>query len=67
MIPLSYAWQAGAWQWTDEQREAFANDPAELRAVDGPTEQTGVRLSSFRGGEDVPAHLRRSTHGQASA
>jgi hypothetical protein len=37
VIPLSYAWHAGAWQWTDEQREAFANDPAELRAVDGPT------------------------------
>lgn len=37
VIPLSYPWQAGAWQWTDEQREAFANDPTELRAVDGPT------------------------------
>jgi hypothetical protein len=37
VIPLSYAWQAGAWQWNDEQREAFANDQAELRAVDGPT------------------------------
>jgi hypothetical protein len=37
IVPLSYAWQAGAWQWSAEQREAFANDPAELRAVDGPT------------------------------
>ena len=37
MIPLSYAWQAGAWQWTDQQREEFANDGVELRAVDGPT------------------------------
>jgi Protein of unknown function (DUF1524) len=37
IVPLSYAWRAGAWAWTDEQREAFANDAAELRAVDGPT------------------------------
>jgi 5-methylcytosine-specific restriction endonuclease McrA len=37
LIPLSYAWDAGAYSWSDEQREAFANDPAELRAVDGPT------------------------------
>ncbi|GAA5119034.1 HNH endonuclease family protein [Pseudonocardia adelaidensis] len=37
VIPLSYAWQAGAWQWSDADREAFANDGAELRAVDGPT------------------------------
>lgn len=37
MIPLSYAWQAGAWQWTDSEREAFSNDWANLRAVDGPT------------------------------
>lgn len=37
VIPLSYAWQAGAYSWTDAQREAFANDGAELRAVDGPT------------------------------
>jgi hypothetical protein len=27
----------GAWTWSDPQREAFANDPIELRAVDGPT------------------------------
>ncbi|MHA6626866.1 HNH endonuclease family protein [Pseudonocardia sichuanensis] len=37
VIPLSYAWRAGAYSWTPEQREAFANDGAELRAVDGPT------------------------------
>ncbi|OLT12273.1 hypothetical protein BJF78_24750 [Pseudonocardia sp. CNS-139] len=37
VIPLAYAWRAGAWQWTAGRREAFANDPAELRAVDGPT------------------------------
>jgi hypothetical protein len=37
VIPLAAAWRAGAWEWTAGQREAFANDPAELRAVDGPT------------------------------
>jgi hypothetical protein len=37
VIPLAYAWRVGAWTWSDPQREAFANDPIELRAVDGPT------------------------------
>jgi hypothetical protein len=37
VIPLAYAWRAGAWEWNDEQRETFANDPGELRATDGPT------------------------------
>jgi 5-methylcytosine-specific restriction endonuclease McrA len=37
VIPLSYAWQAGAWQWGEAERKAFSNDPANLRAVDGPT------------------------------
>lgn len=33
--PLVLAWRHGAATWTDTQREAFANDPAELVAVDG--------------------------------
>lgn len=37
VVPLSWAWQHGAWRWTQEQRVAFANDPINLRAVDGPT------------------------------
>jgi hypothetical protein len=37
IVPLSYAWRAGAWQWTDAEREVFANDPIELLAVDGAT------------------------------
>lgn len=37
VIPLSYAWQLGAARWTDEKRRAFANDPLNLLAVDGPT------------------------------
>lgn len=35
VIPLSWAWQNGADEWTDDEREAFANDPENLIAVDG--------------------------------
>jgi len=31
--PLSLAWQMGAWQWTKEKREQFANDPLNLIAT----------------------------------
>ncbi|NKX55291.1 GmrSD restriction endonuclease domain-containing protein [Arthrobacter mobilis] len=37
VIPLSLAWQTGAQQLAPNQREAFANDPLNLLAVDGPT------------------------------
>lgn len=37
LIPLSYAWKHGAWSWDESERLAFANDPANLLAVDGPT------------------------------
>lgn len=37
VYPLSLAWQHGAEQWSDERREAFANDPRNLIAADGPT------------------------------
>ncbi|UZN03509.1 HNH endonuclease family protein [Cellulomonas sp. S1-8] len=40
VIALSDAWQKGAQGWTDEQRTAFANDPANLLAVHGPTNQS---------------------------
>lgn len=36
VVPLAYAWRGGAWRWTHEQRVAFANDPDNLLAVDGP-------------------------------
>ena len=39
IVPLAYAWDQGAWNWTDEMRVRFANDPANLVAVDGPTNQ----------------------------
>lgn len=36
LVPLAYAWDQGARYWTDELRVRFANDPANLLAVDGP-------------------------------
>ncbi|WP_315969739.1 HNH endonuclease family protein [Cellulomonas timonensis] len=39
VVALSDAWQKGAQQWTTEVRTAFANDPANLLAVDGPLNQ----------------------------
>jgi Protein of unknown function (DUF1524) len=39
IVPLAYAWDLGARNWTDEMRLRFANDPANLLAVDGPANQ----------------------------
>src|SRR6478672_4828889 len=39
VVALSDAWQKGAQRWTSQQRTAFANDPLNLLAVDGPTNQ----------------------------
>ncbi len=37
IVALADAWQKGAQQLTFEQRAAFANDPLNLQATDGPT------------------------------
>jgi Protein of unknown function (DUF1524) len=37
VVPLAEAWVSGASAWSRERRESFANDLAELLAVDGPT------------------------------
>ncbi|MDQ0117971.1 hypothetical protein J2T22_001144 [Pseudarthrobacter defluvii] len=39
VVALSDAWQKGAQQLTTEQRTAFANDPLNLQATDGPMNQ----------------------------
>ena len=39
VVPLSDAWQKGAQQWSTSRRTAFANDPLNLLAVDGLTNQ----------------------------
>jgi Protein of unknown function (DUF1524) len=42
VVPLGDAWQKGAQTWTAAKRETFANDPAELLAVDAHSnEQKG--------------------------
>jgi hypothetical protein len=37
VVSLSNAWDTGAEQLSDADREALANDPLNLLAVDGPT------------------------------
>jgi hypothetical protein len=37
VVALSDAWQKGAQQWSTTRRTAYANDPLNLLAVDGPT------------------------------
>ncbi|CAN5357345.1 hypothetical protein BH11ACT1_BH11ACT1_02220 [soil metagenome] len=39
VVALADAWQTGAQQWAPQTREAFANDRANLLAVDGPLNQ----------------------------
>ncbi|OAA17965.1 Protein of unknown function (DUF1524) [Frankia sp. EI5c] len=39
VIALADAWRTGALEWTAKERLAFANDPENLLAVDGPTNQ----------------------------
>ena len=39
VVALGDAWQTGAFQWTDEKRLELANDPQELLAVNGPTNE----------------------------
>lgn len=39
LVPLALAWDLGARNWIDELRVRFANDPANLLAVEGQTNQ----------------------------
>ncbi|WP_338068801.1 HNH endonuclease family protein [Cellulomonas endophytica] len=39
VVALADAWQKGAQGWSEERRERFANDPANLLAVDGDANQ----------------------------
>lgn len=39
VVALAWAWRQGAHEWTPEQREAFANDPRNLRASGEATNQ----------------------------
>ena len=39
VVALADAWQKGAQQWSADKRRDFANDPRNLLAVDGPSNQ----------------------------
>lgn len=39
IVPLAYAWDMGARDWTEAMRSRFANDPANLLAVAGDANQ----------------------------
>jgi hypothetical protein len=39
IVPLALAWDLGARSWTDDMRRRFANDPANLLAVQGQANQ----------------------------
>jgi Protein of unknown function (DUF1524) len=39
IVPLAYAWDMGAFAWPDPERLRFANDPANLLAVQGQANQ----------------------------
>ncbi len=39
LVPLAFAWDMGARDWTDQMRKRFANDPANLLAVGGKANQ----------------------------
>lgn len=58
IVSLKAAWISGADSWTQEQRVAFANDPANLLASDGPT--NGSKNSKS------PAEWMPSTAGNAA-
>ncbi|PWG15647.1 hypothetical protein DFK10_15775 [Salibaculum griseiflavum] len=40
LVPLYWAWQRGAWAWSDSKREDFGNDPRNLFAVDNGTNRS---------------------------
>jgi hypothetical protein len=50
LVPLAEAWASGASRWDEDRRKEFANDLAELLAVDGPTNASK--------GDDDPAAWR---------
>jgi hypothetical protein len=53
IVPLAYAWDSGAHAWGPRLRLTFANDPANLVAVDGRSNQD---KSDSPPGEWMPAH-----------
>lgn len=49
LVPLAEAWRSGAWAWTPTQRQAFANDLSESRALVA----VSLGLNRSKGDKDV--------------
>ena len=53
VVALADAWYAGAWAWDADKRAAFANDEANLNAIEGEENQ---RKSAWGPGDYEPAN-----------
>jgi hypothetical protein len=53
MVPLSEAWRSGAWKWSPAQREAYANDLTDPRALIAVT----ASLNRQKGDQDPSTWL----------
>lgn len=53
VVPLAEAWRSGAWRWSPAERESFANDLDEPRALVAVT----LNLNRSKGDRDVSAWL----------
>ena len=60
VVALADAWHKGAQEWSAETREQFANDSANLRAVDGSTNQR-------KGAGDAPPGSRPRATGASTS
>ena len=49
LVPLAEAWRSGAWAWSSAQRQAFANDLTESRALVA----VSLSLNRSKGDKDV--------------
>ena len=53
VVALADAWYSGAWRWSEDERAEFANDPANLNAIDGDENQ---RKSAWGPADYTPAN-----------
>ena len=53
LVPLAEAWRSGAWAWTPAQRQAFANDLSDSRALVA----VSLGLNRSKGDSDVASWL----------
>ena len=57
VVALADAWYAGAWAWSAEERAEFANDPANLNAIEGEENQRKSAWGPADYEPANPAHL----------